>query len=95
MCVSFASLLALSLNYECQLRSAYMGMAMMAFLHGYMKFTQPLFVQGIMGLKGVYEAIPVKVHILGKKAEGDLKRPWKAAGGMFGCELVRRRYTLY
>jgi hypothetical protein len=72
-----------------------MGMAMMAFLHGYMKFTQPLFVQGIMGLKGVYEAIPVKVHILGKKAEGDLKRPWKAAGGMFGCELVRRRYTLY
>ncbi|KAJ6469756.1 inorganic phosphate transporter [Mycena polygramma] len=67
------------------LRSVYMGVAMMAFLHGYMKFTQPLFVQGIMGLKGVYEAIPVKVHLLGQKAEGDLKRPWKAAGGMFGA----------
>nr|GAT55062.1 predicted protein [Mycena chlorophos] len=30
------------------LRSVYMGVAMMAFMHGYMKFTQPLFVQGIM-----------------------------------------------
>ncbi|KAJ7695033.1 inorganic phosphate transporter [Mycena rosella] len=67
------------------LRSVYMGIAMMGFLHGYMKFTQPLFVQGIMGLKGLYEAVPVKVHLLGQKAEGDLKRPWKAAGGMFGA----------
>ncbi|KAJ7132167.1 inorganic phosphate transporter [Mycena epipterygia] len=67
------------------LRSVYMGIAMMGFLHGYMKFTQPLFVQGIMGLKGLYEAVPVKVHLLGHKAEGDLKRPWKAGGGMFGA----------
>ncbi|KAJ6624910.1 inorganic phosphate transporter [Mycena sp. CBHHK59/15] len=67
------------------LRSVYMGIAMMGFLHGYMKFTQPLFVQGIMGLKGLYEAIPVKVHVLGQAATGDLKRPWKAAGGMFGA----------
>lgn len=69
----------------CQLRSVYMGIAMMGFLHGYMKFTQPLFVQGIMGLKGLYEAVPVKVHLFGHKAEGDLKRPWKAGGGMFGA----------
>ncbi|KAJ7623513.1 inorganic phosphate transporter [Roridomyces roridus] len=66
------------------LRSVYMGVAMMAFLHGYMKYTQPLFVQAIMGFKGLFDAVPVKVHILGHKAEGDLKRPWKAAGGMFG-----------
>ncbi|KAJ7230697.1 inorganic phosphate transporter [Mycena pura] len=67
------------------LRSVYMGIAMMAFLHGYMKFTQPLFVQAIMGAKGIYEANPFKIHVLGKKAEGDLKRPWKAGGGMFGA----------
>ncbi|KAJ7777439.1 inorganic phosphate transporter [Mycena metata] len=67
------------------LRSVYMGIAMMGFLHGYMGYTQPLFVQAIMGLKGVYEAVPIKVHLLGQKAEGDLKRPWKAAGGMFGA----------
>jgi hypothetical protein len=69
----------------CQLRSVYMGVAMMAFLHGYMKYTQPLFVQAIMGLKGLYDAKPVQVHLLGQKAEGELKRPWKAAGGMFGA----------
>ncbi|KAF7370898.1 Pho88 superfamily [Mycena sanguinolenta] len=67
------------------LRSVYMGIAMMAFLHGYLKYTQPLFVQAIMGLKGLYDAKPVQVHLLGMKAEGDLKRPWKAAAGMFGA----------
>ncbi|KAF7309565.1 Inorganic phosphate transport PHO88 [Mycena indigotica] len=67
------------------LRSVYMGMAMMGFMHGYMKFTQPLFVQAIMAIKSLYDATPFKIHILGQKAEGDLKRPWKTAGGMFGA----------
>lgn len=58
--------------------------AMMAFLHIYMKYTQPLFVQALMGLKNLYEAKPVAIHILGKKAEGDLKRPFKGAPSMFG-----------
>ncbi|KAJ7065214.1 inorganic phosphate transporter [Mycena amicta] len=66
------------------LRSVYMGVAMMAFMHGYMKFTQPLFVQTVMATKSLYDATPFKIHVLGIKAEGDLKRPWKAAGGMFG-----------
>jgi len=67
------------------LRSVYMGIAMMGFLHGYMKFTQPLFIQSLMGLKGLYDAKPIMIHILGKPAEGDLKRPFKAAPGMFGA----------
>ncbi|KAK7031442.1 Pho88 superfamily [Favolaschia claudopus] len=67
------------------LRSVYMGFAMMGFLHLYMKYTQPLFMQAVMGLKGLYDAKPVQVHLLGQKAEGDLKRPWKAAPGMFGA----------
>lgn len=57
---------------------------MMGFLHGYMQYTQPLFVQGLMGLKNVFEAKPIAIHVFGKKAEGDLKRPFKAAPGMFG-----------
>ncbi|KAJ8079318.1 phosphate transporter (Pho88) [Marasmius tenuissimus] len=65
------------------LRSVYMGVAMMGFLHGYMKYTQPLFVQSLMGLKGIYDAKPVAIHLLGKPAEGDLKRPFKTAA-MFG-----------
>lgn len=48
-----------------------------------MKYTQPLFIQALMGLKNLYDAKPVAIHILGKPAEGDLKRPFKAAS-MFG-----------
>jgi hypothetical protein len=62
-----------------------MGVAMMGFLHLYMKFTQPLFIQGLMGLKGLYEAKPVALYILNKPAEGDLKRPFKQPPGLFGC----------
>jgi hypothetical protein len=60
---------------------------MMTFLHLYMKFTQPLFIQGLMGLKGLYEAKPVALYIFGKPAEGDLKRPFKQAPGLFGGEF--------
>lgn len=28
----------------------------MAFMHGYMKYTQPLFIQAIMALKGIYDS---------------------------------------
>lgn len=62
---------------------------MMAFLHLYMRYTQPLFVQAIMGLKSLYESNEVKIHVLGRASEGDLKRPFKAAGGMFGGEFAR------
>jgi hypothetical protein len=57
---------------------------MMAFLHLYLKYSQPLFVQGIMAFKSLYEAKTVKIHVLGQAPEGDLKRPFKAAGGLFG-----------
>ncbi|KAL5485920.1 PHO88 [Sanghuangporus weigelae] len=63
-------------------RSVYMGLAMMAFLHLYLKYTQPLFIQGLMGLKNVYDAKVVQIHIIGKPAEGDLKRPFKVAAGL-------------
>lgn len=62
---------------------------MMGFLHIYMKYTQPLFIQGLMGLKNLYDAKLVQIHILGKPAEGDLKRPFKASGGLFGGGLYR------
>ena len=70
-----------------QLRSVYIGIAMMGFLHGYMNYTQPLFVQALMGLKNLYDAKPILIHVLGRPAEGDLKRPFKAAPGMFGGEF--------
>ena len=47
---------------------------MMAVMHLYFKFTQPLFIQALMGFKGLYNAKLVSIHILGKPATGDLKR---------------------
>lgn len=64
-----------------------MGIAMMAVMHIYFKFTQPLFIQALMGLKNIYDAKPVAIHILGKPATGDLKRPFKVAS-MFGREFL-------
>jgi hypothetical protein len=63
-----------------------MGIAMMAGMHIYFKFTQPLFIQAIMGFKNIYDAKLVAIHILGSPATGDLKRPFKAAS-MFGREF--------
>lgn len=71
-----------------QLQSLYksqaMGVAMMAFMHLYMKYTNPLLMQSIIPVKGAFESNLVKVHMFGTPATGDLKRPWKAAGGMMG-----------
>ncbi|KIP11048.1 hypothetical protein PHLGIDRAFT_64642 [Phlebiopsis gigantea 11061_1 CR5-6] len=67
------------------MRGVYMGVAMMAFLHGYMKYTQPLFIQSLMGLKGLYDSKLVSIYLQGQPAEGDLKRPFKAAGGFLGA----------
>lgn len=71
-----------------QLQAAYkqqlMGVGMMAFMHLYLKYTNPLIIQSIIPLKGVFEGNIAKVHIFGKPAVGELKRPWKAAGGFMG-----------
>jgi len=66
------------------MRGVYMGIAVMTFLHGYLGYTQPLFIQALMGVKGLYDSNMIKIHILGYKATGDLKRPFKAPPGMFG-----------
>jgi hypothetical protein len=73
-----------------------MGIAMMGVMHFYFHFTQPLFVQTLMGVKNLYDAKPVAIHILGKPAVGDLKRPFKAAG-MFGgvfFDFIRPLFSL-
>ncbi|KAH9482027.1 SRP-independent targeting protein 3 [Psilocybe cubensis] len=66
------------------LRSTYMSLAMMAVMHFYFHFTQPLFVQGLMGIKNLYDAKPVKIHLFGAEAKDELKRPFKVAS-MFGA----------
>ncbi|CAD6591235.1 MAG: hypothetical protein ASARMPREDX12_005040 [Alectoria sarmentosa] len=65
-------------------KSQLMGVGMMGFMHLYMKYTNPLLIQSIIPLKGAFEGNLMKVHLFGQPAVGDLKRPWKSAGGMMG-----------
>ena len=74
-----------------QLRQAWrgqlMGVGMMAVMHLYFKYTNPLLIQSIIPVKSALESNLAKVHLWGKPASGDLKRPWKASGFMQGGEL--------
>ncbi|KAI0406404.1 inorganic phosphate transporter Pho88 [Xylaria palmicola] len=68
-------------------RSQLMGIGMMCFMHIYMKYTNPLLIQSIIPFKGAIEANLVQIHLFGKPASGDLKRPFKqAAGFMSGLQ---------
>ncbi|GAB7347959.1 hypothetical protein MBLNU459_g5464t1 [Dothideomycetes sp. NU459] len=66
-------------------KSQLMGVGMMAVMHLYFKYTNPLLIQSIIPLKGAFEGNLVKVHLFGTPAVGDLKRPWKASGGLMGA----------
>lgn len=66
-------------------KSQLMGVAMMAFMHLYMKYTNPLLIQSIIPLKGAFEGNLVKIHLFGQPAAGDLKRPFKAAAGFMSA----------
>lgn len=71
-----------------QLRALYksqlMGVGMMAVMHVYFKYTNPLLIQSIIPLKGAFEGNLVKIHLFGTPATGEMKRPWKAQGGFMG-----------
>lgn len=67
------------------LKGQLVGIAIMGFMHLYLKYTNPLLVQSILPIKGVLEGNLAKIHLFGKPASGDLKRPWKASGGLMGA----------
>lgn len=65
-------------------KSQLMGVGMMAVMHIYFKYTNPLLIQSIIPLKGALEGTLVKIHMFGTPATGELKRPWKANAGFAG-----------
>jgi hypothetical protein len=67
--------------YKAQL----MGVGMMAFMHLYLKYTNPLLIQSIIPLKGAFEGNEVAIHLFGKPAIGEMKRPFKAAAGFMSA----------
>lgn len=62
------------------IKSALQGIAMMAFMHLYMKYTNPLMIQSIMPLKSAIENKIVQIHVFGKAEE---PRPFQTQS-MFG-----------
>lgn len=60
------------------------GVGMMAVMHLYFKFTNPLLVQSIIPLKGALEGNLAKVWLFNQPAVGELARPWKSSGGFMG-----------
>lgn len=64
------------------IKGIFTSLAMTGFMHLYMKFTNPLVMQSISPLKGALESNIVKLHLFGHAAEGELKRPFKAAPGL-------------
>jgi len=61
-----------------------MGVGMLAVMHLYLGYANPLLIQSMIPLKGVFEGNLAKVWIFGKPAVGELKRPWKSSGGFPG-----------
>ncbi|CAG8974175.1 hypothetical protein HYALB_00011783 [Hymenoscyphus albidus] len=62
-----------------------MGVGMMAVMHLYFKYTNPLLIQSIIPLKGAFEGNEVAIHLFGKPAIGEMKRPFKAAAGFMSA----------
>lgn len=67
---------------DTQIKSLFTSIAMMGFMHLYMKYTNPLVMQSVSTVKSALETNIVKIHLFGQAASGDLKRPFKAAPGI-------------
>ncbi|KAF9362311.1 hypothetical protein BGX34_006427 [Mortierella sp. NVP85] len=59
-------------------KQALIGLTLMVFLHFKFGVIRPLVVQSILPLKNALQSKWAQVHLFGKAAEGDLRRPWKA-----------------
>lgn len=54
-------------------------------MHLYMKFANPLVMQSISPVKAALENKEVQIYLFNKAATGDMKRPFKAAPGLFSA----------
>lgn len=64
-------------------KAQFTGLALMALMHLYFKYTNPLLIQSILPLKSALEAKLVKIHVFGQPATGDLERPFKTPQSPF------------
>ncbi|GJJ75745.1 hypothetical protein EMPS_08103 [Entomortierella parvispora] len=59
-------------------KQALISLALMLFLNFQFGVIRPLVVQSILPVKNALQSKFAQVHLFGKPAEGDLRRPWKA-----------------
>jgi len=59
-------------------KQALISFALMLFLNFQFGVIRPLVVQSILPVKNALQSKFAQVHLFGKPAEGDLRRPWKA-----------------
>ncbi|KAI9227527.1 MAG: inorganic phosphate transport protein PHO88 [Piptocephalis tieghemiana] len=67
-----------------QLQQTLMGVGIMGFMHYKWGYVQPLVFQCIIPLKTFFSTQLVQVHLFGKEALGDLRRPWAKENPMAG-----------
>ncbi|KAF9192796.1 hypothetical protein BGZ51_004781 [Haplosporangium sp. Z 767] len=71
--------MAYDLEQNAQARKqALIGLIVMVFLHFQFGVIRPLVVQSILPIKNALQSKFAQVHLFGKPADGDLKRPWRA-----------------
>lgn len=61
-----------------------MSVGILALLHFKWDFVQPLVLQAVLPWKNLLTAPVIAVNLFGKKAAGDLQRPWKAPSAFPG-----------
>lgn len=61
---------------QSSINGIYSSLAMMGFMHLFMKYNNPLFMQFISPMKSAMENTLVRINLFGKKDDG--KRPFKA-----------------
>ncbi|KAK9484705.1 inorganic phosphate transporter Pho88 [Lipomyces starkeyi] len=66
------------------IRSSFMGIGILLFMHFKLGYTNPLVMQSVLPVKSAFEQKIIQIHVFGKPATGDLKRPFKSAG-LFGA----------
>lgn len=59
------------------IKGIFQSLAMMGFMHFYMGYVNPLFMQSISPVKSALEHNEVQINLFGKPAVGPLKRPFK------------------
>ncbi|KAK9727618.1 phosphate transporter (Pho88) [Basidiobolus ranarum] len=75
-------------------KQTFISLAILTFVHLKWGYVQPLFLQTFMPFKSLFENKVFKIYFFNKRAEGELKRPWKTStpfGGNAGPKTITKK----